>query len=674
MAEVVHTSPSPAVDVGGGGAPVDAAPGSALGSPTGGGRGASRPCSAAALRSTSSPACPAGANRLEALCGDWLAALSVSAAAAAAAAQTPESAAAAAASCAPALAPAAAPPPAATATAAAAAATAATAAAATATVAVPAVAPWHLRAAHDNAAAAAVLASFGCARLPAGGVHALSRHASGLIAAHRLDDTAYVYDLGNPLRLWRAWRAALPRVHPFYAVKCNPEPAVLRLLAALGCGFDCASKAELEAVLRLGVPRDRIIFAHPCKRPSDLRFARDAGVGLTTFDTASELRKVAAACPGVGLVLRVRADDPEARVPLGLKYGADPAEAPGLLRLARALGLAVVGASFHVGSACRNPAAFGGAIAAARRVFDAGEAEGFAMGLLDIGGGFAGRFDAHGHVVLGDIAAAVNAALARHFPLDGGAAAAGGGGGGGAGRGVRVISEPGRYFAEASATLLTPVYGTRDRVERVVAAGGGGGGGSGGSGGGAGAGAGASSLPSAAPPGAACAATTVVQKDYWITDGLYGSFNCILYDDQKPTAHVLRSPLLPPLPPPGVAAATAGTAAAGTSGGAGGDASGAAAAEPLYPSTLWGPTCDSADFVYKDVALPALRNGDWVVWPNAGAYTVAGACDFNGLEATRPRNFYVCSDCAVDGAEEEQGGASGEAPPAAGAVGKAAAP
>lgn len=67
-----------------------------------------------------------------------------------------------------------------------------------------------------------------------------------------------------------------------------------------------------------------------------------------------------------------------------------------------------------------------------------------------------------------------------------------------------------------------------------------------------------------------------------------------------------------------------------------------------YNSTLWGPTCDSADCVYKDVSLPQLRNGDWLMFPNAGAYTVAGACDFNGIEFTTPNKFYVFSSSAVD--------------------------
>lgn len=96
----------------------------------------------------------------------------------------------------------------------------------------------------------------------------------------------------------QAWRAAMPRVLPFYAVKCHPEPAVLRLLIAMGAGFDCASKGELQMMLDMGVHPSRIIFAHPCKRACDIRFARENGVTLTTFDTESELHKMAAQFPG----------------------------------------------------------------------------------------------------------------------------------------------------------------------------------------------------------------------------------------------------------------------------------------------------------------------------------------------------------------------------------------
>ncbi len=86
------------------------------------------------------------------------------------------------------------------------------------------------------------------------------------------------------------------------------------------------------------------------------------------FDTVSELHKVAEMDPEFKLVLRIRADDPGARVPLGLKYGAEVSEAPGLLRAARELGLECCGVSFHVGSAAKNLATFTNAIENARKV------------------------------------------------------------------------------------------------------------------------------------------------------------------------------------------------------------------------------------------------------------------------------------------------------------------
>lgn len=127
----------------------------------------------------------------------------------------------------------------------------------------------------------------------------------------------------------------MPRITPFYAVKCNPEPGILKLLDAMGAGFDCASKGELEMMLKMGVDPNRIIFAHPTKRPSDIRYARDHGVKYTTFDTESELHKIAALNPGFKCVLRIRADDPDARVPLGLKYGAEVSEGERLLSTAK---------------------------------------------------------------------------------------------------------------------------------------------------------------------------------------------------------------------------------------------------------------------------------------------------------------------------------------------------
>uniref|UniRef100_A0A0D9VG13 Orn/DAP/Arg decarboxylase 2 N-terminal domain-containing protein n=1 Tax=Leersia perrieri TaxID=77586 RepID=A0A0D9VG13_9ORYZ len=73
---------------------------------------------------------------------------------------------------------------------------------------------------------------------------------------------------------------------------CNPNPALLGALAGLGAGFDCASRAEMEAVLALGVAAERIVYANPCKLESHLEYAASVGVDLTTFDSEEEARPV----------------------------------------------------------------------------------------------------------------------------------------------------------------------------------------------------------------------------------------------------------------------------------------------------------------------------------------------------------------------------------------------
>ena len=227
--------------------------------------------------------------------------------------------------------------------------------------------------------------------------------AAELVRQHNLDDTFYVFNLGLVAELHSGWADCLPRVTPFYAVKCNPDRGMLAMLAAQGAGFDCASAAEIDLILGLGVPANRIIYAHPCKPLSHIRHAAkvrllvhclcsvllagacaqqplpsrarthwlciaQVGVNLTTFDTECELHKVAAAHPATGLLLRIRADDMAALHTMGNKYGAEVMDTCNLLSCARSLGLRVTGVSFHVGSGASNPEAFRDAITLARQV------------------------------------------------------------------------------------------------------------------------------------------------------------------------------------------------------------------------------------------------------------------------------------------------------------------
>lgn len=107
-----------------------------------------------------------------------------------------------------------------------------------------------------------------------------------------VDEAHYLCDLSDVCRKMRNWVSQMPRVHPFYAVKCNDDVTILRLLAALGANFDCASRGEIRKVLDLGVSPDKIIFANPCKPSSHIKFAATENVAVMTFDSVIELQKV----------------------------------------------------------------------------------------------------------------------------------------------------------------------------------------------------------------------------------------------------------------------------------------------------------------------------------------------------------------------------------------------
>lgn len=231
---------------------------------------------------------------------------------------------------------------------------------------------------------------------------------------------------------------------PFFffgsAVKCNPDPYVLRLLASLGAGFDCASNGEISQVLGIGgIDPGRIIFANPCKATSFIRGAAKAGVDKMTFDNADELYKVARVHPSAKLIIRILADDSKSICRFGIKFGAPLEVVPALLSKARELHLDVIGVSFHVGSGCYDPTIYEDAIRRAREAFDMGQRAGYQFSVLDIGGGFE-------DVRLEAAAAVINQAINQYFPDR---------------RGIRLVAEPGRFYVSRAFSLATNVIARR---------------------------------------------------------------------------------------------------------------------------------------------------------------------------------------------------------------------
>jgi ornithine decarboxylase len=115
---------------------------------------------------------------------------------------------------------------------------------------------------------------------------------AGISDSEATDEPFYILDVDDLAEKFRNWNEKMPRVRPFYAVKCNDDYHVLKTLAALGTGFDCASEGEIRKVLDLGVEPSRIIYANPTKMPSHLKFAAQQGVKMMTFDCDTELYKV----------------------------------------------------------------------------------------------------------------------------------------------------------------------------------------------------------------------------------------------------------------------------------------------------------------------------------------------------------------------------------------------
>ena len=289
-----------------------------------------------------------------------------------------------------------------------------------------------------------------------------------------LEDSFYVVDLGVVVSQVFQWRKYFPRVQPFYAVKCNPDPVILKTLAILGCSFDCASLTEINIVQDVckDLPRKpEIIYANPCKARNHLIQAVIKGVQMVTFDNVSEVHKCAAISKKIQLILRIVTDDRGAQCRLSSKYGAPRARWRNLLMAAKQSGLQVIGVSFHVGSGCRDSARYEAALKDARELFDLGKNYGFDMNILDIGGGFPGEThsvwnpevldetesdsskeglectegeDDTPYMFFTEVAEAVAPIIDDLFPSD-----------------IRVIGEPGRYFVAAAATLVASIVGSR---------------------------------------------------------------------------------------------------------------------------------------------------------------------------------------------------------------------
>jgi len=245
-----------------------------------------------------------------------------------------------------------------------------------------------------------------------------------------------------------------------YAVKANSNLAVLDVLARLGAGFDIVSGGELERVLAAGGSAERVIFSGVGKSEAEMRRALEAAIRCFNVESEPELERLNAVAGALGVKasvsLRINPDVDARTHPYistglaGNKFGIPHARAlEAYRRAARLPHLEVVGVGCHIGSQILESAPLDAAL---ERVLDLAtrlQAEGFALASLDLGGGFGIRYRDESPLDIGEHCRR----LARRL----------------AGRGLRVLLEPGRAIVGNAGLLLTRVeYLKLDKEKRFA--------------------------------------------------------------------------------------------------------------------------------------------------------------------------------------------------------------
>ncbi|XP_075029398.1 antizyme inhibitor 2 isoform X2 [Calonectris borealis] len=383
----------------------------------------------------------------------------------------------------------------------------------------------------------------------------------------------FVADLGDIVKKHLRFLKALPRVKPYFPVKCNGSEGVMRLLAELGAGFACTNKAEIARVQSIGVPADKIFYSSPCKQVAHIKYAASHGVRLMTLDNEVELSKVARSHPDARVLLGIAADSSPSAHP-SMMFGTTLKSCRHLLETAKEQAVEVVGISFHLGSCGLDPQAFAQSVAAAQLAFEMGTELGYRMHLLDIGGGFPGTEDTRARFE--EIAAVINSALDLYFPD---------------GCGVEIVARPGRYYVTSAFTFAASITAMEE-------------------------------VPAEQPGSDEEESGGKKSLVYHLSDGIYSTFSCLLFDSPcpRPQLHKVRKPCPD---------------------------------HPSHSSSLRGPPGHAEDRIADGLELPELHVGDWLIFEDMGAYTVASSSPLGGC--SQPQITYAMSRVAWKAVQLFQG-------------------
>ena len=276
-----------------------------------------------------------------------------------------------------------------------------------------------------------------------GNVFQISQQAAESLAK-KYGTPLLVLSLEEVKRNYNILKKYLPRVKVFYAIKANPNPAILTTMINLGSCFDVASAGEIRTLHNMGVDGRKMIYATPVKLAVGLNACNECGVTRMTFDSASEITKISKQCPGATVLLRLRIDNSSAHVDLNKKFGAAQEDALSLMLQAKEAGLDMAGIAFHVGSQTVSAEPYLKALDIVRELYLKAEALGMKLRILDIGGGFPIP-ESKVNFNLPEMLSQINARLDEDFAD------------------VELWAEPGRYICGTAVNLLTSVVGVTER-------------------------------------------------------------------------------------------------------------------------------------------------------------------------------------------------------------------
>lgn len=219
--------------------------------------------------------------------------------------------------------------------------------------------------------------------------------------AEEVGTPVYVYSratLERHARVFRDALSALPSIHIAFAIKANPNLAVLRVLAREGCGGDIVSIGEMKRALAAGMKPADIVFSGVGKTHADLRAALDADIGQFNIELEEEGTALADIAQSMGktatAVLRVNPDvdaGTHAKISTGMKenkFGVPIDQAGDIFgRLAALDGLAMRGLALHIGSQIFDLAPIERAYAKVGALAMHLRAEGHMIDRVDLGGG-----------------------------------------------------------------------------------------------------------------------------------------------------------------------------------------------------------------------------------------------------------------------------------------------